>query len=103
MAITVTVIDDLGLSQPFTVWLTYHVKLPAVVVEGTGAVAEPTPPTGTVYHNRFCPVAVNAVAASPSQYVGPAGTTGAEDEGLDNAIGPTAADVQLFTVTLIAV
>ena len=36
--------------------------MPAVVVEGVGAVALPVPPVATVYHNKLLPVAVSATA-----------------------------------------
>ena len=36
--------------------------MPADVVSGVGAVAEPTPPVGVVYHNKPAPVAVNWLA-----------------------------------------
>ena len=38
--------------------------LPAVVVDGVGAVAEPVPPVGTVYHNKPVPVAVSGTAVA---------------------------------------
>ena len=60
-----TTITARGLSQPFAfVWLTQYEVFPAAEVEGTGAVAFPVPPVATVYHNRFVPVAVNAVAVA---------------------------------------
>ena len=63
--LTVTRITALGPSQPLAfVWLTQYEVLPAVAVEGTGAVALPVPPVATVYHSRFVPVAVNAVAVA---------------------------------------
>ena len=43
--------------------------LPAVVVDGVRAVEEPVPPVATVYHNKFVPVAVSAVAVAFWQYV----------------------------------
>ena len=54
----------LGPSQPVAVWLTYQVVVPAVVVEGVGAVPVPVPPVGVVYHNRLVPVAFSAVAVA---------------------------------------
>ena len=42
--------------------------LPAIAVPGIGAVASPVPPFSEVYHNRLSPVAVSAVAVSPTQY-----------------------------------
>ena len=62
-------IDALGLSQPLLDWLTYQVVLPAVVVDGIGAVAVPVPPVGPVYHNKLLPVAVNAAAVTFWQYI----------------------------------
>ena len=41
--------------------------LPAAVVIGVGAVAEPVPPIGVVYHNNPVPVALNAEAVAPWQ------------------------------------
>ena len=41
--------------------------VPAAVVDGTGAVADPVPPVDAVYHNRLVPVALNAVAVDPWQ------------------------------------
>ena len=38
-----------------------------VVVKGTGAVVTPVPPVGVVYHFKFVPPAVNAVAVAPWQ------------------------------------
>lgn len=59
-----TLIALLGPSQPPTVWLTYHVVVPTAAVEGTGAIADPTPPVDTVYQSRPVPVAVSAAAAT---------------------------------------
>ncbi len=59
-----TVIESLALSQAPTVWLTYHLVLPTVVVGGTGAVEVPMPPVAVEYHSRLVPVAVNAVAVA---------------------------------------
>ena len=42
--------------------------LPTAVVDGVSAVALPVPPVAAVYHNKFVPVAVNAVAVLPWQY-----------------------------------
>ena len=42
--------------------------MPAATVLGVGAVALPTPPVATVYHNRLVPVAVKAVAVAFWQY-----------------------------------
>ena len=61
IAFIVISILTLGPSQP-TVWLTQYEVVPTVVVEGVGAVALPTPPVATVYHNRLLPVAVKAMA-----------------------------------------
>ena len=38
-----------------------------MVVKGVGAALLPMPPTGTVYHNKLDPVAVNALATAPWQ------------------------------------
>ena len=43
--------------------------VPAVVVDGVGAVVLPVPPVATVYHKRLVPVAVSAVAVAFWQYV----------------------------------
>ena len=51
--------------------------LPAVVVLGVGAVAEPVPPVDVVYHNNPVPVAVSGVAVAPWQYVTGEFTVGA--------------------------
>ena len=64
IALTVTWTAVLGLSQPFTVWLTYQVVLPGVAVDGVGAVVVPVPPVGVVYHSRLLPVAVSCAAAA---------------------------------------
>ena len=69
VAFTVTLISARGLSQALTVWLTQYEVVPAVAVEGVGAVALPVPPVATVYHNRLVPVAVNGVAVAFWQYV----------------------------------
>ena len=74
---TVTTICALGPSQPLLlVWLTQYDVLPAVVVDGVGAVALPVPPVAVVYHNKPVPPAVNAVAVAFKQYETGA-TTGA--------------------------
>ena len=62
--------------------------LPAVVVNGVGAVADPVPPVAAVYHFRLVPVADNADAVAFKQY-----TTGVVTVG---------AAVNVFTVTTIA-
>jgi hypothetical protein len=69
-ALTVTTISALGPSQlvPF-VWLTQYEVLPAVVVEGVGAITLPVPPVAVVYHNSPLPVAVREAAVSFWQYV----------------------------------
>jgi hypothetical protein len=68
-ALTVTTIRALGPSQllPF-VWLTQYEVLPAVVVEGVGAITLPVPPVAVVYHNSPVPVAVSEAAVSFWQY-----------------------------------
>ena len=38
--------------------------LPAVAVDGVGAVATPVPPVAVVYHNNAVPVAVKGTAAA---------------------------------------
>ena len=43
--------------------------MPAAAVDGIGAVAEPVPPVGVVYHSNPVPVAISAVAVAPWQYV----------------------------------
>lgn len=69
---TVTVMEDLGPSQPLAllVWLTHQVKVPGADVVGIGAVPNAVPPVATVYQLRLWPlraVAVNGEAASPTQ------------------------------------
>ena len=82
-AVTVTTITALTLSQPLAfVWLTQYEVFPAAAVEGVGAVALPVPPVATVYHRRFVPVAVSAVAVSLRQYVTGVVTVGAAGNGL---------------------
>jgi hypothetical protein len=59
------------------------VKVPAVAVDGVGAVGLPAPPLAVAYQRRVLPgggVAVSAAAASPTQYV-------AEVAGEDGAAG----------------
>lgn len=51
-------------------------------VLGVGAVPLATPPTDTVNHERLVPVAVNAVAVAPRQYVTGLVTVGAVGNGL---------------------
>jgi hypothetical protein len=64
-ALTVTTIRALGPSQlPPFVWLTQYEVLPAVVVEGVGAITLPVPPVAVVYHNSPVPVAVSEAAVS---------------------------------------
>jgi hypothetical protein len=43
--------------------------VPTVLVDGVGAVVDPTPPVADVYHNKLLPVAVRGEAAAPTQYV----------------------------------
>ena len=62
--------------------------LPAVVVNGVGAVAEPVPPVSVVYHFRLIPPADNGDAVAFKQY-----TTGVVTVG---------AAVNAFTVITIA-
>ena len=57
-------IGALGPSQPVTVWLTYQVVVPGVVVDGVGAVAVPVPPVAVVYHSRLLPVAIKGIAVA---------------------------------------
>lgn len=68
-------------------------KVPAVVVDGTGAVALPVPPIGTVYQSNAVPVAVSWVAVTPWQYVnGPLPTGAGGNETTDTtreALGPS--------------
>ena len=52
-ALMVEEIGDLGPSQPLTVWLTYHVVVPATAEEGFGVTPEPVPPIATVYQSKF--------------------------------------------------
>jgi hypothetical protein len=57
-----------GLSQLLAIdWLTYQVVVPGVLVEGVGAVAEPTPPVAAVYHINPVPVADNGTDGCPLQ------------------------------------
>ena len=63
----VTVTGLLALSHPPTVWLTYQVVLPALVVGGMGATGLPVPPVRAVYQSRLLPVAVKAVAVALRQ------------------------------------
>ena len=78
----VTLIAARGLSQPFTVWLTYQVVVPGAVVEGVGAVTLPVPPVGAVYQRRLLPVAVSGTAVASWQYVTGLVTVGAAGKGL---------------------
>ena len=67
-ALTFTAMDARKPSQPPAEdWLTYQVVVPAAVVDGVGADASAVPPLATVYHFKEEPVAVSAVAASPTQ------------------------------------
>jgi hypothetical protein len=78
ISLIVTTISDLGPSQLLPlVWLTQYEVLPAVVVEGVGAVVLPVPPVAVVYHNSPVPVAVRALAVSFWQYVTSVVTAGA--------------------------
>ena len=52
--------------------------MPAVVVNGVGAVRLPVPPDAAVYHNKPVPVAVNTDAVAFRQY-----TTGVVTDGAD--------------------
>ena len=51
--------------------------MPAVAVDGIGAVAVPVPPVAVVYHSNPVPVAVSAVAVALWQYVTGVATVGA--------------------------
>ena len=42
--------------------------MPAVAVDGVGAVVLPVPPVAVVYHNRLVPVADKGDAVVPRQY-----------------------------------
>ena len=72
-AVTITSICVRGPSQfvgPAPTWLTQYDVVPAVVVDGVGAVALPTPPVAVVYYNNVLPavaVAVNATAVAFKQ------------------------------------
>ncbi len=96
----VTVIAALGPSHGAD-WLTYQVVLPAVAVEGVGAVADPAPPAAVVYQSRFVPVAVNADAVAPWQYVTGEVTIGAAGVALIvtviDALGPSHVPVVWLT------
>ena len=77
---TVTVIDAAGLTQALlaSVCVTLYVVVPAVAVEGVGAVEEPAPLTAPVYQDMvFEPagVAERVVAEIPCQYVKEEGFT----------------------------
>ena len=74
-----TAMESLGLSQLFTVWLTYHSLVPMVVVGGMGAVALPVPPEEEVYHSSPVPVAVSATPGASWQKI--AGDTTAGGRG----------------------
>ena len=52
--------------------------VPALAVDGVGAVELPIPPVGTIYHNKLVPVAVNGLATAPLQYVTGVLTVGAD-------------------------
>ena len=50
---------------------------PVAVVNGVGAVADPTPPVAVLYQSKLVPVAVKAVAGAFWQYVTGVVTVGA--------------------------
>jgi hypothetical protein len=50
--------------------------VPTEVVLGVGSVADPVPPVADVYHNNPVPIALNAVAVAPWQYVNGVVTVG---------------------------
>ena len=63
----VAFIGACGLSQPFTVCVTYHVVVPGVVPKGLGAIGDPVP-EADVYHSRLLPTAVSGAVAEYWQY-----------------------------------
>lgn len=79
--VMVTVIGARGPSQPSADWLTYHVVLPGVVVEGVGAADVPVPPVAVVYQSSDVPVAVSANAGAASQITTGLVTVGAAGVG----------------------
>jgi hypothetical protein len=50
-------------------------------VDGVGVTKLPVPPVGVVYHNKLLPIAFNAEAVTPWQYVSGVITTGAKGSG----------------------
>ena len=74
--------------------------VPAVVVEGAGAVAEPVPPVAAVYQRRFDPVAVNIAAVAFWQYVIGVVTVGAAGVAVIFTIIAALGDSQPLTVWL---
>lgn len=52
--------------------------MPAVAVEGVGAVEFPVPPVEAAYHDKFAPLAVNGMAPSFRQYPTGVVTVGAK-------------------------
>ena len=74
--------------------------VPAVVVEGVGAVGLPVPPVGFVYHKKFVPVAVSAVAVAFWQYVMVAVTVGGGVDAVTLTVIANLGPSQLFAVWL---
>ena len=71
-AVTITSICVLDPSHDVAVvtWLTQYDVVPAVAVDGVGAVDDPVPPVDVVYQSKVLPavaVALSAVAVAPTQ------------------------------------
>lgn len=70
-SLILTTVFALGLSQAPSiaaeVCVTKYSAKPTVAVEGVGALVEAVPPLASVYHFKFEPVAVNALAVTPLQ------------------------------------
>ena len=58
----IMLMESRGLSHPVTDWETYFFVVPAVEVDGVGAVGEPLPPTAVPYHFKDVPDAERGVA-----------------------------------------
>jgi len=100
--VIVTIAESRPLSQPLaSVWLTYHLNIPATEDEGVGALVLPIPPVAVLYHKRFVPVAFKVRVEAPSQYWYVSGSTmGNTDLGLTNTFICARGPSQLLTVWL---
>ena len=72
---------------------------PDAVVNGVGAVADPTPPVAVIYQSKLVPMAVKAVAVASWQYVTGVVTVGDGVTGMASINKLTGADIQPLIIS----